>query len=542
MGKRMRGVVLASVLATAFVPGLTAAGAASADEPLGTNGASVPELDWGSCGDQAPAPFECTTADVPLSYRDPDGPSITLALGKLPAKDQQHKRGTILYNPGGPGGSGQLPPELTPELRENFDIVGFDPRGIAASTGLRCFDKPAESERLLGGQFPITAQQRSEKIEHSWQAARACEKKAGPVFDHMSTANVARDMDLLRQAFGEKTTKYYGVSYGTHLGTVYANLFPDNVGKVVIDAVLDPVEWTTGERPTDRFVPFTYRLGSFDGAQDALDDFLAACESDARCAFHEEGADLRKKYDTLLDRVRKDPFTVEPGNGEPSYEVNYQYVVQGTMSALYGGEAAYSTLAETLQELYGMTEKGEVTARSVPRKFPEQPQPGFQQGGSYVGIEQGLNVMCSDTDNPRNPWAWQHYADAADEDARGFGSQWTYLSQPCSVWPASDPDRYTGPWDNRTANPVLVVGNRDGDPATPYDDAVSTSKRLADARLLTMDGTGHGALGKSACIDSAISDYFIDGTLPDEGTVCQPDAKPFEPEGPTTAATAGRTR
>ncbi|ALE82815.1 hypothetical protein XF36_06285 [Pseudonocardia sp. HH130629-09] len=143
---------------------------------------------------------------------------------------------------------------------------------------------------------------------------------------------------------------------------------------------------------------------------------------------------------------------------------------------------------------------------------------------------QRLSVMCNDGTNPTDPRVWSDFARRADGVGRGFGSHWTYLSLGCATWPGGpDPDRYTGPWNRETAAPVLVIGNRKGDPATPYEDARTTSRLLADARLLTLDSFGHGARGESACIDGALTAYFTDGTLPAEGAVCEPDRGPFDP-------------
>ncbi|WP_307849759.1 alpha/beta hydrolase [Qaidamihabitans albus] len=527
-GRRGIAVLGAAVLAA----GLLTNGQAGASGVLGTNGAPVPELQWGPCPAGTPERYECAEAEVPLSYRSPRGPAITLAVGRLPAADQANKLGTIFYNPGGPGGSGRIPPELTPGLHERFDIVGFDPRGVAASTPLRCFESSEQAE-LLGGPFPVTLAEQRQRIRDTARASALCARNAGPLLDHMSTANVARDMDLLRQAVGEERTSYYGISYGSHLGSVYANIFPERVGSLVIDAVLDPVEWTTGYRPGERFHPFSYRLGSFEGSRRALEAFFAACAAEVSCAFREPGADLAAKFDTLLDRLRKEPATITLPGGEGETEVTYQQFIGFTLGALYGAESS-PVLAEFLQAVDDATDPA-VRLQSPPVAAlpPAAPSPGFQQD-VYVGPEQGIGVFCADSDNPGNPWAWGHFARKADRKARGFGSQWTWLSLPCATWPGADRDRYTGPWNRRTPNPVLVIGNGQGDPATPYEDAVRTSRLLGDARLLTLDSFGHGARGESACIDAALDAYFVEGDLPPEGTVCEPDRGPFDAPAPTS--------
>ncbi|WP_245865931.1 alpha/beta hydrolase [Prauserella marina] len=526
-GFRRRMAVLGSVLVAAGVLSAPQAQAEpSGEQPLGTNGAAVPEVNWAECAEGAPESYECAEVEVPLSYRDPHGETITLAVGRLPAADQDHKLGTIFYNPGGPGGSGRYAPELTDRLHERFDIVGFDPRGIHESTPLRCFTDDEEAAKLAGT-FPVTIQEKKRRIAETAEATASCAENAGPLVNHMSTANVARDMDLLRQAIGEQQLSYYGISYGSHLGTVYANLFPDKVGSVVIDAVLDPVEWTEGYRPVDRFAPFSFRLGSHGGAQRALETFLGACENDERCAFREPGQDLLAKYDTVLDRLLEQPAVITPPGGEPT-EVTYQTAVQATLGQLYDA-ASSASLGEFLQALADATDPDVATKGSVVAEIPEgPPAPGFQTPG-YIGPEQGVAVMCADSANPGTPWVWDGFARKADREARGFGSQWVWMSLPCATWPVADEDSYAGPWDRQTANPVLVIGNSLGDPATPYDDAVSTSRLLGDARLLTLESFGHGANGNSECVDSAMDRYFIDGELPEEGTVCQPDRAPFDP-------------
>jgi pimeloyl-ACP methyl ester carboxylesterase len=507
--------------------------AALADE----RGAPVPKLRWGPCPAATPEEaefledYQCTTARVPLSYRDPRGKSIELALGRLPAANPRRRIGSLFWNPGGPGGSGRIPPAFSEALHERFDIVGFDPRGIAASTQLRCFASNEEAIALLGWEFPITREQERNVIELSQQATRRCAQNGGPILSHMATGNVARDLDLLRRAVGDRRLTYLGFSYGTHIGTVYANLFPDKVRALTLDAVIDPVEWTTGRTPAERFVPVEFRAGSFYGSYDALLTFLAACAGDARCAFREPGRNLLAKYDTLLRRLRQEPLeTTDPDGNQVT--VTYQAAVGMTLGALYDPTAS-TALGIVLQELYVATEQRLRGAphRLAHRLLPKLVRPlhGVQAEEPYFGIEATQAVECTDSDNPRNPFVWPFWARLADREAPYFGSLWLYFALPCATWPARDRDRYTGPWDRRTANPLLLIGNSQGDPATPYEDAVSTARLMADARLLTLDSFGHAAFSQSQCIVTAVERYLIDKRLPPAGAVCQPDRGPFDP-------------
>jgi pimeloyl-ACP methyl ester carboxylesterase len=532
------------LLAVVAFPRSAFAEPVAADGIAGTNGAPVPALAWASCPAATPEEaeflkdYQCTTAEVPLSYRDPQGRRITLALGRLPAADPERRLGTLFWNPGGPGGSGRIPPAFSQKLRERFDIVGFDPRGVAASTPLRCFESNQEAIELFGWPFPITRAQERSVIELARRGTQRCAENGGPILEHMATADVARDLDLLRQAVGDEQLSYLGFSYGTQLGQVYANLFPDRVRALTLDAVVDPVQWTTARTPQEALVPVFLRLGSHEGAYAALLAFLQACEDDVRCVFREQGRDLPAKYDTLLQRVRRRPVEIMLPDGQP-ITVTYQLAVSATLLSLYDPSDS-ADLAAGLQELYLATEQRDRPARPLeldrlgamlrPRDAVLAPT-----NEPYLGIEQGRAVFCTDSDSASNPWLWPRFARAADRVAPYFGSYWAYVSLPCATWPARDADRYTGPWNRPTAHPILLVANRQGDPATPYENAVSAARELASARLLTLDSQfGHGAFPQSQCIVSAVERYLIDLQLPPEGTVCQPDRQPFDPLPPPT--------
>ena len=233
----------------------------------------------------------------------------------------------------------------------------------------------------------------------------------------------------------------------------------------------------------------------------------------------------------MLARVRRSPVQIEV-DGE-SYLVTYQFAVDATLGLLYSTFAA-PFLGELLQTIYAATGKPALQ-RPEPTGLGDR---GFQPARQgvpadepYFGLEWFRAVECTDSLNPSNPWLWPRYARRADrESASPFGSAWVYGSLACATWPATDPDRYMGPWNRRTANPILLIGNRRGDPATPYEDAVSTSKLLASARLLTLDSFGHTAQGGlSRCIDDAVDRYMIERQLPPAGLVCQPDRRPFDP-------------
>ncbi|WIX98675.1 alpha/beta hydrolase [Amycolatopsis mongoliensis] len=484
--------------------------------------AGVPVLNWAPCPiDDGPPGSECATARVPLSYRDPRGPRISIALTKRLATDPRHKIGTVFTNPGGPGSGGRIPPRLSPAVAARFDIVGFDPRGTGASEPVTCSDDPSDDAKLGPG-LPVTDAEETAAIQQVGAVTARCAQHAGPLLGHMSTANVARDLDLVRRAVGDRQLTYVGTSYGTHLGEVYANLFPQRVRALVLDGVIQPEEWTTGTRPGERDEPFTYRTGAYLGAQTALRSLLRACAADTRCEFTEPGAteqSLQRKYDDLLATLRRGPIALTGSPGEQE-KVTYQELVQRVLSALYSGDA--EGITGFLQRLHLATQHPVATTVAVTGRADE-PQRAFNTWFAAVA--------CTDTDNPRDPRAVGRFARLAEPAAPGFASIRVYQALPCATWPATDPDRYTGPWNRPTANPVLLIGDRLGDPATPYEDAVATSHLLGNARLLTADQFGHGVVydGRNKCIDSRVDDYLIGRTLPPEGTVCAADRGPFDP-------------
>jgi pimeloyl-ACP methyl ester carboxylesterase len=223
--------------------------AAVAAAPPDAGSPPVPVLAWTDCG----GGLQCATAAVPLDYRRPRGERISVALARLPASDPAHRIGSLFINPGGPGGSGigflQGAGQLFPApVRARFDIVGFDPRGVGLSTPVRCFDSVVEQQAFFArfGLFPVTDREWRAAIAASQGFDRRCAERNAAILPHLSTANVARDLDLLRQAVGDRMLSYLGLSYGTYLGATYANLFPDRFRALVLDGVVDPVDYSTG--------------------------------------------------------------------------------------------------------------------------------------------------------------------------------------------------------------------------------------------------------------------------------------------------------
>jgi pimeloyl-ACP methyl ester carboxylesterase len=481
----------------------------------------VPVLHWADCD----GGFECANALVPLDYDAPAGPTISIELIRLPAADQEHRIGSLLTNPGGPGTPGveairEAARSFPTGVQERFDIIGFDPRGVGSSSPISCFPSNEAKAQFLADTppFPITRREQVAFIAASAEFGAICERNNATIMRHMSTANVARDMDLLRRALGDRQLNFYGASYGSYLGNVYANLFPRKVRAMVFDSVVEPVAWATGHG--DGFtVPVFTRQGSDRGAHVTLQQFLRLCDrAGPRCAF--SGGDPGAKLDTLLARARRAPIVVPSPEG-PQH-VTYAEIVVFMIEALSDPPESWVALAEFFQQLYAASNP---TATVVPRPALVDPaaQPTPER---YDNQEESfLSVVCTDTNNPRDPFLWPRIAAAADRRFPYVGSPVAWTSEPCATWPARDRDRYTGPF-NRTSAPILIVGTL-YDPASPYESAQAVAGQLPRSRLLTLAGWGHVALGKSSCIARHIGRYLVTGALPPPGTACRPDQRPF---------------
>lgn len=492
----------------------------------------TPALQWKPCSDASQAGFECATAMAPLDYSKPRGKSIQLALIRHKATDRAHRIGSLFFNPGGPGGRGTVilpmyfntPTTPTPvifpvKVRERFDIISWDPRGVGASTSVQCFATPEEEAKAiskLAVGVPYTLEQQGAWIKGWADIGQHCAKNAAAwLLPHVSTADTARDLDLLRQAVGDSKLTYQGNSYGTLLGAVYANLFPDNVRAMVLLGNDEPVGYTNlgHDNPS---LDVSLRQNVDQGTAETLDAFLQLCgqASKQNCAFSAGSALATKaKWERLLERLRKSPITV----GGVKYD--YDLVVTLTIVSLYEVSPGFigydwGWLANMLEPL----SQGSTNPNDYP-PFPESP--GGQQA------TQLLAVVCAEAPNPRDPNAYFALADRATKRAGSVGPYWVWRDQQCAAWPAAAAHPYNGPWNRPTANPILLINNTH-DPATPYSEAVSMAKELANARLLKIEGYGHAdAAVPSTCADGYVSSYFLEMTLPPKGTVCQQDTAPF---------------
>ncbi|SDF77867.1 alpha/beta hydrolase fold [Lentzea fradiae] len=467
-----------------------------------SGGPAVPRIDWTACGPEHPG-FDCATVRVPLDYDHPHGATTTIALTRKPATDKARRIGSLFLNPGGPGGSGvgfawSAGDRLSANLQGRFDVVGFDPRGVGRSDPLHCFSSEDELDEFFEGVpgFPYQAAQEKPFYDRYRSLGPEC-RDDQLIARHMSTADVARDLDLLRRAVGDRKLTYLGFSYGSFLGATYANLFPGNIRALVVDGVLNPELWSSGRQvESDRIA-----------TKEEFREFLRTCD-EAGCVF---GPKPEQRWNALLKSVRAKPIQL----GDEVF--TYDTVVGIALGAMYSPDDWPST-AELFDQLSdASTGTASLSATSAEPDYPN----GFD---SYNGN------ACADIEYPSTLGAYRsisRYAEAGSE----FGPAWWWANAACADWPVNA-DRYTGPWHTRTSAPVLVVGNH-FDGVTDFRGAQAVHRQLAGSRLLAYAGWGHTAYAVSQCATEHTNAYLLHGTLPPAGTVCPANPNPFLP---TTAA------
>ncbi|GHC66511.1 alpha/beta hydrolase [Streptomyces collinus] len=480
--------------ALAAASALLAAGCSAGSSDDGGSG-----LSWGRCKATAegPAPssdWQCATLKVPLDWSEPDGETIGLGLIRAKARGDD-RVGSLLFNFGGPGASGvSMMPSYAPtvsSLRERYDLVSWDPRGVGASEGVRCRgDKEIQAAESVDVS-PDTPAEEQAYFEDAADFGEGCRKNAGKLMAHVSTADSARDMDRIRQVLGDARLNYFGISYGTELGGTYAHLFPKKVGRMTLDAVVDPGADTVGHAENQAR-----------GFQRALNGYLASTGQDP-----EEGT---RKIADLLRRIDARPLPA----GTPGRKLTQTLAVTGILLPLYSKDS-WPTLTSALDA----AERGDGSELlALADRYNER-----DPSGRYGTTTHSQRVISCLDDRQRPTMAeTKPLLPRFERISPVFGAflGWDTAGW-CHDWPV--PGQHDTPEVSAPgAAPVLVVGNT-GDPATPYEGA----RRMADELgkgvgvMLTWRGDGHGAYGSgSDCIDSTVNAYLLDGTVPKDGKVC----------------------
>ncbi|EST28915.1 alpha/beta hydrolase [Streptomyces niveus] len=476
------------------------------------------KLDWKACptpsaaegGGTAPSPlpggtkWECASMAAPLDYATPKGATIELALIRAKTSDPGKRIGSLVFNFGGPGGSGVtgLPSfgNDYDKLRTRYDLVSFDPRGVGRSDPVECKDDKQLDAYYATDMTPDDAAEEKSYVNGLKWYAGGCEQKSGKALPHVGTVNAARDMELMRQVLGDDKLNYFGISYGTELGGVYAHLYPKSVGRAVFDAVVDPNQ--SSEQGS---------LGQAKGFQLALTNFAKDCVSrgDACKLPGSTPKEIENFVVELLDQLDKKPIA-----GLGDRKLTETQATNGIAQTLYSKEY-WPLLEQGLDEADG--------GSGALLLVLSDAMNGRNEKGQYSNI-QAANAAVNCVDSKQRYTLAQTKAKLPEfrKVSPVFGDflGWGLLG--CSEWPVP------GEWEKPDvsapgAAPILVIGNT-GDPATPYEGAQAMAKALGDGVgvELTYEGQGHGAYNAgSACVQNAVNGYLLDGKVPKAGTVCK---------------------
>lgn len=471
--------------------------------------AARPALTWKDCATKSYPTLQCASLEVPLDHRRPDGRQITLALSRVPHTDRAHHQGPLLVNPGGPGGSGRtlaghVAKSLPKKVAAQYDVIGFDPRGVGASRpALDC--RPGHFDPVRPDPVPSSRAVDRANLDRARSFARACGEKYGDLLRHIDTVSAAEDMDMIRQALGARQITYFGYSYGTYLGAVYAGLHPGRVRRAVLDSVVDP----TGVWYRDNLD----QNHAFDARFKAFAAWVA--RHDSSYGLGSDPDAVEGKWYAMRAAVAERPVDGTVGAGELEDTFIPGGYFNGYWPDLAEAFAAYVNDADTgpLLKAY--------------RKF------GAVDAAGHNGYSVYAAVQCRDAAWPRTWTTWRadHWTTYAKAPFMAWNNAW--YNAPCAFWPTAplDPPDVT----NGKLPPVLIVQATE-DAATPYEGAVVTHRKLRGSSLVVERGGGnHGVtLSGNACVDRHLATYLATGEVPrgtgrgepDASCAALPDPKP----------------
>jgi pimeloyl-ACP methyl ester carboxylesterase len=461
------------------------------DKPEST----VARARWADCG----GGFTCAEVRVPRDYDAPSEGYLNIAMIRWAASGPEKPIGSLFINPGGPGASGvdfvrDGLALFSDEIRQRFDIIGFDPRGVNSSTAIRCIDNLDGHAAL--DPSPDDAAELTELVDAAEAYAKACARRNEATLAYLSTDAVARDLDLLRASVGDEALTYLGFSYGTLIGSRYAELFPDRIRAMALDGGVDP-SLDLG----------TFRADQARAFEGALQRFLDDCASRTRCDFH-EGGDSARAFDRLMTAIDRKPIPaplLDDGR-----LVGPGLAWTAVLAALYS-ESFWPILATALAD----AKDGDGSLMLV----ISDPYRGRKSNGSYSNLQDAyVGNTCLDFPAPSDVDVFTGWAADLEATAPHFAEFVAYNDLICAFWavpPQGMPHAVTA----EGAPPIVVVGTT-GDPATPYAWSVSLADQLESGVLITREGEGHTGYGDSLCVQDAVDEYLLELTVPEDGHTC----------------------
>ena len=472
--------------------------AASEPEPLPSlSQYETQELKWRDCYGN----YQCATLLVPINYSDLTVGAFSLALLRYQALDQDRRIGSLIVNPGGPGSSGvdyaySAEYIVSPEILERFDIVGFDPRGVGESSAIECLSDAETDASFAADPKPDDEAEFALFISDARDHFAKCAEKTEHLRNY-STLNSARDLDVLRAVLGDEKLNFLGKSYGSYLGTLYAKLFPENVGRLVLDGAVDP---NSDNCETT--------LGQAIGFEAALNAFVNDCLKRSTCALN---GDLQSARNQVLELLKQTSIT--PLKSKSGREVTEGLVLLGIASALYDSGSDWPVLRDAFKEATLGSGESFLTLADQ--------YAGRQENGSYPSNENdALQVIsCLDQNNIETVSVFKRDAAEFSEKAPIFGPYLAYAGLACRYFPKLSTVEQIKIKSLKT-KPILVIGTT-RDPATPYEWAQSLAKVLDGSILITLDGDGHTGHGRgSTCVDSAVDRFLLTGITPKSALFC----------------------
>ena len=467
------------------IPPVVPKGYHDAPAGAGLEGYQRQRLRWQPCGKG----LTCATVLAPLDYGKPEGMAITLALARREATSER-RLGTLFINPGGPGGSGtSYVGYFDPAGLESYDIVGWDPRGVGYSTPVTCMESSELDEFYAMDGSPDDKAEERARNEAVQGFGQSCLQRSGSLLQHVSTVETVKDLELLRGLVGDDKINYFGSSYGTRIGSIYAELYPERVGRMVLDGSVN--------------ISGSETISQTEGFERALNNFASWCAQQG-CRLGESKAAVLQRVKSYLEELDQRPLPVRDRT------LTQQLGVEGVFYSMYGGEESWERLRDALvAAMFDGDGKALLTLgdRSNFRR----------DDGSYDQINYSFpSVRCLDSQEESVREAQQKYAKiskAAPVLGRLGGADLT-----CVLWPVA-PAPPPPSVDGAGARPILVIGTT-GDPATPYEYAVDMANRLKSGVLITFEGEGHLAYGKSECVQGLVRDYLTQDQVPPDRSRC----------------------